>query len=113
MCQEYFTWTEQLEASGGRPGVLDLPAESPEDRLLDQIMLGLRTADGLDMRSLSAAYGVDVANKVVGALQAREGDGLVQFRRGGNGEVTWARLTDPRGFLLSNDIISDVFTAFP
>lgn len=54
---------------------------------------------------------------VLGALQPHISSGLVladgsPAASGGGGEVRRVRLADPRGFVMSNDIISDAFAAF-
>lgn len=99
-------------------------------------MLSLRTADGLDVSSFAAQYGAEAAAVLTPVLLKHEAAGLVALRRGGGGgqqeadsgssggqqaassggsgggEIVWARLTDPEGFLVSNDIISDLFAAY-
>jgi oxygen-independent coproporphyrinogen-3 oxidase len=108
----------QVDLLVGVPGAKELPPETAEDRLLDAVMLGLRTSDGLDLAALAAAYGDGAVAAMLPALERHEQRGLVQLTRGGGGgggggggssEVVRARLTDPRGFMLSNDVISDLF----
>jgi hypothetical protein len=93
-------------------------------------MLGLRTSDGLDLAALEAEHGAAAAAKVLGALRPHAAAGLVELRpaaaapgagaaAAGGAEggahaplrVASARLSDPGGFLVSNDVISDVFAA--
>jgi oxygen-independent coproporphyrinogen-3 oxidase len=108
-----------------------LPFQFQEDRMLDSVMLRLRTADGLDLNSFSQLYGQEAAQLVVKALQPHIQRGHAQLVTGalvtgavkaGAGEPEGAvagqqqgpqrvRLTDPHGFLVSNSIISDVFAA--
>ncbi|KIY99261.1 oxygen-independent coproporphyrinogenIII oxidase [Monoraphidium neglectum] len=64
---------------GGIPGA-DLMPETQEERLLDSIMLGLRTADGLDLRRLATDYGQEAAKKVLPVLRRHECEGLVELR---------------------------------
>lgn len=120
---------------------------------MDAVMLGLRTADGLDLAALRRRYGGACVEKMLPVLRRHAAAGLVELRmvaapaaggpgeaanaaaaaagtaggaaaaaagglRGqggaaapGGGDVVSARLTDPNGFLVSNDIISDVFAA--
>jgi hypothetical protein len=73
--------------------------------VLDGIMLALRTADGLDLAALQP----NDAQRVLHGVQDFIGGGcpLVALSKNGN-----LRLTDPHGFLLSNDVISNVFAQF-
>jgi coproporphyrinogen III oxidase-like Fe-S oxidoreductase len=100
---------------------LEEPAQGPEDVLLDMVMLGLRTADGLDLRLLEQRFGRQQRLAVVGTVAAAAQQGLAVLS-GSSGqqlgtdrqelqEATSVRLTDPDGFLVSNDVISDVFAA--
>ena len=122
----YMQWLEDLEAAvNGEankgaaivPG-MELPEESMEDKLTDTIMLRLRLSDGLDLVQLASDYpdGGDVADLIVRCLAEHEERGHVIFEReerkdGRRGEVVKIRLTDPEGFVVSNDVISDVFVA--
>lgn len=109
-----------------------------QDDLLDDVMLGFRLKEGLDLEALSAKYGATAANTVeAGAAEGlRRGwvvvedpsqpnrtigiiaDGT-QSGDGGGGEVSRSnkrfvgrrlRLSDPDGFLFSNSVISSVFS---
>mmetsp|Transcript_23492 Transcript_23492/g.32150 ORF Transcript_23492/g.32150 Transcript_23492/m.32150 type:complete len:323 (+) Transcript_23492:172-1140(+) len=102
--------------------------ELDRDSLLDVVMLSLRTADGLNLTALP----VDIRTKVIHSLlpfasprpqtvSSSEGP-LVQFFSEEMKltapllevqlkDAIRVRLTDPDGFLLSNDIISSVFAA--
>ena len=77
---------------------------------LDVVMLSLRTSDGLDLDALGASYGPRVVDAVCSELEKYSAGGFVQFgsKRGIHGSRR-AWLTDPEGFLISNDIISSVF----
>jgi len=124
--KEYVAWAQQLQqqaqgqADGAGQGATrgegcvpgsHLPPESKEDQLLDTIMLRLRMADGLDLGQLSSSYGVEVADRVRAALHKHKATGCVQELSTPSGGAQ-VRLSDPQGFLLSNDIISDVFAEF-
>ena len=103
-----------------------------EDQLQDVVMMRLRTAKGLDLAAVGGAYGSSTVCKIEKALQPHEHAGLVERLeaptevvaagdraaaelaygpRGGFKEAAGSvvRLSDPEGFLVSNDIISDVF----
>ena len=93
-------------------------------------MLRLRTSDGLDFDVLRLRYGASVADQIWQALRPHCDRQLVHATFGSksavidsvtdgsshcfssdHANVQHARLTDPQGFLMSNDIISDVFVA--
>ena len=139
-------------------------AQDQKERLLDVVMMRLRTADGLCLKEVESSYGGSAARSVASALEPHRQAGLVQTcsnsisgaRLGakdssgvglrdaatakghagpasgsdyvsmqhrsetGQGSAPGAeeilagrqvRLSDPEGFLVSNDIISDVFVA--
>lgn len=66
-----------------RPGVpgVELPPESEEDRLLEAVMLRLRTAQGLDLRWLAAEFGASTVEAVLAPLVRHEQRGLVMVER--------------------------------
>ncbi len=124
--EEYMQPSMLIENSGPLPDVLEV------------IMLSLRTADGLHLPQFASLYGSAAAEKVIKVLTPYAQRGLVKFlstggmpiaayslinrkdsttettsyKVGGNNVVS-VRLTDPQGFLLSNEVISSVFAAFP
>jgi oxygen-independent coproporphyrinogen-3 oxidase len=94
----------------------DARVETPRDRLLDRVMLALRTSDGLDLAALAREHGPGRAAAALPALERARAAGLAELRpspvaaAGGSAlPYDWARLTDPAGLMLSNDVISDVF----
>lgn len=90
--------------------VSDTAAEGSEEVLLDTVMLQLRLATGLDLDAVAASHGAAASEKIAAAVASHAERGLVEFHSGSSGESR-CRLTDPEGFLLSNEIISDVFAA--
>lgn len=85
--------------------------------MLDIVMMRLRTADGLDMADFRERFGEGAVRAVNAALEPHEAAALVERRakeptiEEGGKAVDLVRLSDPDGFLVSNDIISDVFAA--
>jgi oxygen-independent coproporphyrinogen-3 oxidase len=84
------------------------------------VMLRLRTADGLDLGLLEGRFGAAARQAVQRSLGGFAGQGLVlgcgadgrRLEAGeGLGSAARVRLSDPEGFLVSNDVISDVFAA--
>jgi putative oxygen-independent coproporphyrinogen III oxidase len=110
--------SQRSEVDGATPGSNERK-ESEEDRLTDRIMLRLRLADGLDLVELAGDFekGDQIANVVVDALLPHVERGRVMLtyssdsERRGPEKAIKAQLTDPEGFLVSNDVISDVFLA--
>jgi coproporphyrinogen III oxidase-like Fe-S oxidoreductase len=98
---------------------LDAPKAMPEDILTDAVMLQLRKGDGLHLKSSIIdmfEQGTVIADVILGAVSEHIERGHVQLVESdcgddGGGGGTIVRLTDPRGFLMSNDVISDVFVA--
>ena len=94
-------------------------------------MLRLRLSDGLDLAQLGARFGAQQAAAAAAALAPHVGAGLAEViadrghalgcaprargagAEGGGEDLSGCvvRLTDPEGFLVSNDVISDVFAA--
>ncbi|CAG9462796.1 unnamed protein product [Pedinophyceae sp. YPF-701] len=108
----YERWVEEFAASGGGvPGLRDVPPEDDAEMLLDAVMLRLRTADGLDLDEVGREYGEDAKGRIWSALAPHVAEGRV-VAEGSSGPVpAVARLTSPGGFLVSNDVIADVFAA--
>lgn len=76
-------------------------------------MLRLRLADGLHLGQLAAGHpqGDEAAELVLSALRPHTERGWVRLDGGGDSGGLVARLADPQGLVMSNDIISDVFAA--
>ena len=77
------------------------------------IMLRLRTSDGLDLSHARQLFGPQRAAELQRALQKHEATGLVSnsYNATDGRKPELYRLTDPEGFLLSNDVMSDCFAA--
>lgn len=109
-----------------------------EDQLLDLLMLRLRLSDGLDLQQLQHTFGAPVVATLLPVIAEHMQHGLMQVvgvqqqqqqpygEAGGGVEACVAqlrsalaeegrpcgvRLTDPAGFLLSNDVIAGLFAA--
>ena len=87
------------------------PTDAPD--ILEVVMLALRTSDGLDLATLNSMYGPLSVEKVCRAVKPFIERGLVvvkdEILNGADTQAGSISLTDPKGFLLSNDIISSVF----
>ncbi|MEG3437946.1 radical SAM family heme chaperone HemW [Pannus brasiliensis CCIBt3594] len=97
--KEYFDWV--------RDGCnIEVPETGEIDRLLETLMLGLRLAEGADLRAIEADFGSEVKNSILEVLQPHFRRDLVRL------EGDRIRLTDPEGFLFSNRVLTDLFDRF-
>eukprot|EP00898_Chlorokybus_atmophyticus_P007195 jgi/Chlat1/7477/Chrsp6S07503 len=112
---EYSAWVAEYEAA---QGAIDWPEESREDRLLEALMLRLRTRDGLWLPHVAAEFGEDVAASIVQVMQSYAAQELVQgIDENGNTQEDLSihqgiRLTDPEGLLFSNEVLAQLFSTF-
>eukprot|EP00747_Dinoflagellata_sp_TGD_P072716 gnl/TRDRNA2_/TRDRNA2_157602_c0_seq2.p1 gnl/TRDRNA2_/TRDRNA2_157602_c0~~gnl/TRDRNA2_/TRDRNA2_157602_c0_seq2.p1 ORF type:complete len:199 (+),score=15.01 gnl/TRDRNA2_/TRDRNA2_157602_c0_seq2:619-1215(+) len=90
-------------------GVSVEPAMTTEDFLQEVLMLRLRTSGGISLSFLSQAFSSRVAEAVETTLTGYANEGFVSVQK--DERDTVFRLTDPKGFLCSNVVISDVFVA--
>lgn len=99
------------------------------DKILEHVMLRLRLSAGLDLAEMATTFGADEARKVLRALEPHmetgraildapkhdgtvlyiSGEGYTDLPREDTLPLGVVRLSDPEGFLVSNDIISSVF----
>lgn len=118
----------ETEVDGAVAGA-HMPVETEEDRLTDYIMLGLRLSDGIDLEYIANNFnkGNLIVDAIVRALESHMEMGTAELQRKQDGtdeesvvdtdqrslatQACVAKLTDPDGFLISNDVISDIFLA--
>jgi len=105
--QEYFEWVEALER-GER--VLNTPQTTRVDMLLETLMVGLRLAEGLSLEALASQFGEAVVQPILDCLAPHQAQGWVELSPSGITEGR-VRLSDPEGFLFSNLILVDLWTA--
>jgi coproporphyrinogen III oxidase-like Fe-S oxidoreductase len=98
--REYFQWVEE-------GGIVDVPETTEIDRLLETLMLGLRLGEGVDLGVIERDFGSEVKKSIIEVLQPRIRQGMVVFE-----EDRRVRLTDPEGFLFSNQVLTDLFDHF-
>ena len=93
--QDYFDWV----AAGAV-----YPAEvlGNIERFLETLMLGLRTAAGLQIAELVNEFGVDLWTEARGRLEKYCPHWVVM-------DTEHLRLTDPEGYLYSNTVLADLF----
>ncbi|KAJ0972840.1 hypothetical protein J5N97_020799 [Dioscorea zingiberensis] len=114
---DYMDYVKKLE-----DGTISHNATSCEakDMAMDVVMLSLRTATGLDVKSFSRSFGEYLVDSICKAFEPFVESGHVVFMdeekvkvsgdwfENGN-RVSFIRLSDPDGFLLSNELISIAF----
>lgn len=130
--KQYREFVESFERSEGQ---ISCPEDSNEERALDAVMLSLRLAQGLDLKAFAVNFGGDFTALVCEALLPFVSSGHVAFLNAdrqsvdvavvkvyveemkssvlGDSGTAYARLTDPNGFLLSNEVIASIFSALP
>ena len=123
--QTYFQWVEQFIAAGGTIDCLPTPAA---EALLDQLMLGLRLADGVNLAQVAQQFGTQSVLTILACLSPYRQQGWIEqlrdesdetpvsalvgsqaFTQELNGRSPRLRLTDPEGFLFSNVVLSSLF----
>jgi oxygen-independent coproporphyrinogen-3 oxidase len=109
----YLAWVKQFEESVENshhplPHVAT-PRATSEDVLTDMIMLQLRKASGLDLGMMERRFrhGALIKDAILDAISTSVERGLVEYDEDNN----IVKFIDPDGFLLSNDVISDIFVA--
>lgn len=109
----YLAWVKQFEESIENnhhplPHVAT-PRATSEDVLTDMIMLQLRKASGLDLGMMERRFrhGALIKDAILDAISTSVERGLVEYDADNN----VVKFIDPDGFLLSNDVISDIFVA--
>lgn len=126
--KEYMAYVQNLE-----DGIIECPEDScpdAKDMAMDSVMLSLRTARGLDLKSFKETFGSSLVHSLFQAYKPYVESGHVvcldRHRRAVTKEqfcsllsdgheieetVTFIRLSDPDGFLLSNELIALAFRA--
>ncbi|KAL3655702.1 hypothetical protein CASFOL_000098 [Castilleja foliolosa] len=119
--KEYMDYVRNLEdgvVSCVADGVIDA-----KDLAMDVVMLSLRTADGLDLKCFTEAFGESLTRSIFEVYRPYSESGHVIFSDEGGRNVgtdecmslvsseklAFLRLSDPDGFLLSNELLSLAF----
>ncbi|KAL8042546.1 hypothetical protein ABFX02_09G059500 [Erythranthe guttata] len=123
--KDYVGYVQNLENESSEDGVVDFDVDA-KDLATDVVMLSLRTAEGLDLRAFGEAFGDSVRGSICEVYRPYVESGhmicLDEKRRKveydefivssmSNERVGFLRLSDPDGFLLSNELISLAFAA--
>jgi putative oxygen-independent coproporphyrinogen III oxidase len=99
---DYYRWVERLQQN---PQELheDTPRIEPGDRLFETLMVGLRLSSGVDLTAIAQSWGLDLRSGLSPAMAPYVQTGWVEHSEEA-GQWT-LRLTDPEGFLYSNQIL--------
>ncbi len=97
--REYYNWVKQ-------GAVIDVPQTTKYDNLLETIMLGLRLAEGIDLSVITQKFGRKNLTKILEALKPYQSKNWVIIE---DNEGARLKLTDPEGFLFSNQILTTLF----
>ena len=113
---EYEAWVDHLGESGyqrlNEEFLRSLQIEDPTlDQIQERIMLALRTSDGLDLGALRRNFALDVTDRILEGCSPYLADGTMLLSRSRESDLPRLRLSDPKGFLVSNDVISSIFAA--
>ena len=96
---EYLDWVQDPSSISLLPS-----SSSAQDRLLDIVLKRLRTSEGLDLNWIHQTFGSSYENAI------RRGAELgIELDMAQIDERDILKLTDPKGFLYSNSIISTIF----
>ncbi len=110
--QEYYQWV-----TDGCDWQVD--TTSVEDRFLETLMLGLRLARGVSLKSIESEFGcVGVAartesrvDRLLKCLQRYQQQGWVEVvSNTDDHNDRWLRLADPEGLLFSNVVLTEIFS---
>lgn len=113
----YEAWVDEYERLGRVAQQGAGEPVGPRDWLLETVMVGLRREEGLDLDELALVFGRDAASACASALAPAESRGLVVRKPSQEAKLSdgvrlgSVQLSVPEGFLLSNDLLSDVFVA--
>jgi putative oxygen-independent coproporphyrinogen III oxidase len=100
--QEYYQWV----ADGCNWRFDPTPTA---DRFLETLMLGLRLARGVSLKSIESEFGIDRVNSLLKCLQRDRDRGWVEIVVSAN-EQRYLRLSDPEGLLFSNVVLTEIFS---
>jgi len=123
--KEYAEWVQKLEDG---TWIHESRSSDSKDMTMDVVMLSLRTAWGLDLQSFSKSFGKSLALSLCSTFRPFVESGLViamdmerralphtdfeldlQSEDDFGNRAAFIRLSDPDGFLLSNELISLAF----
>lgn len=121
--REYYDWVATQESNTNTASSsLPPPPSSLQDLLLDTLMLGFRLAEGLNLVELAQQFGKPILDKICQVLEpyyqqgwvevvGMEWEAIAQLPLESLPPTARIKLTDPEGFLFSNQVLADLFAA--
>ncbi|MDR9402432.1 MAG: radical SAM family heme chaperone HemW [Halothece sp. Uz-M2-17] len=108
--REYAHWVETL----GDPNheLYQKINDHPDDQLLEQLMLGLRLPEGVDLSAIAQQFGSKKVQQIIKSLQPDFDQNWVTLENINHNPWGRLQLTDPEGLLFSNTILARLFSAF-
>ena len=119
--QAYADWVHRWAPTGAASLDYDCEPTSPQEQLLDTLMLGLRLATGIYLEPLVKRFGTTAIASVLDTFTTFQNDGWIEIILPSTIESKCSltpvkslsqghiRLTDPEGFLFSNVVLSTLF----
>eukprot|EP01023_Acetabularia_acetabulum_P031628 TRINITY_DN29623_c0_g1_i1.p2 TRINITY_DN29623_c0_g1~~TRINITY_DN29623_c0_g1_i1.p2 ORF type:complete len:163 (+),score=24.68 TRINITY_DN29623_c0_g1_i1:59-490(+) len=105
---QYNQYVKQLAENSPEGGMVageEVGEISTEDFMLDWVMLRCRLKDGINLTRFEEMFGSEMSCKLVDCVKQVDDKDLVEIDE----DKKFIRLTDPHGWLLSNNIISNIF----
>ena len=111
----YREWVDRFVALGG---ITEDPVLDPSERVMEQIMVGLRLKEGISLEDVYRVYGEKGLEAIGSAIAPHiknhwltTHDPLADSNTTNLKPTSRIRLSDPEGFLMSNVAITDAFNA--
>jgi putative oxygen-independent coproporphyrinogen III oxidase len=98
--QTYYDWVQQ-------GAIIDIPKITKNDYLLETLMLGFRLAEGVDLSLITQNFGKQIEASILDCLKPYLEQNLISIDN--QAGINKLKLTDPKGFLLSNTILATLF----
>lgn len=105
--QDYFAWVANLKKNP-EAILYQSPALDRGDQLFETLMVGLRLASGLSLTKLAEQFGEFIIAPICDGLRPQVHKGWVVIE-GKKNNPQRIRLTDPEGFLYSNQVLVDLW----
>ncbi len=108
--REYFSWLETLTNPDN--DLTLIPEMTPQEELLETLMLGLRLQEGVNLNAIAQKFGSHHVKKITSILAPYLGKKWVNMGTIDHSKSENLSLTDPEGFLFSNTILAELFGGF-
>jgi oxygen-independent coproporphyrinogen-3 oxidase len=106
----YAEWVKEFQTAGG---IHSEPATSPQEQLLDRLMVGLRLKEGISGDEVRSLCSPATWERLYQALNPYIDQGWVVVKGNTWDSLQRLKFTDPEGFLFSNVVLVDCLSLFP